>query len=268
VTPWFAGFPLSVRWIGHEVMVRSKPLTYAELEGGLHHFTTIRYVIRGHGQLICNDQHLPLEEGMVFWTLPHVPYRFEPTDDAPLQTYAVLLEGAESETIARKYLPRDFGAIRLKHPEHVRAIFEIIVGEAQGFSPYPQENCVHLAWALLGNIASTDEDPSASARTFRRCKQHIRNHFADLNNLGEVATACNVSVSHLCRLFKDFHDCSAYEYVKKLKMEAAEIRLLGTQTSIKEVARSLGYKNCSLFAKNFKSVTGKTPRSYRKVKPA
>ena len=47
-------------------------------------------------------------------------------------------------------------------------------------------------------------------------------------------------------------------------MEAAELLLITSEESIKNVAMSLGYDDCSYFNKTFKKYSGVTPQQYRK----
>ena len=48
-------------------------------------------------------------------------------------------------------------------------------------------------------------------------------------------------------------------------MEAAELLLITSEDSIKSVAMSLGYDDCSYFNKTFKKYSGITPQQYRKA---
>ena len=58
--------------------------------------------------------------------------------------------------------------------------------------------------------------------------------------------------------------CLPSDYVKKVKIEAAEVMLALHNTSIKDIAYSLAFDNPSYFNKVFKRVTGMTPSEYRK----
>ena len=49
----------------------------------------------------------------------------------------------------------------------------------------------------------------------------------------------------------------------KKKMEAAELLLITSDGTIKNVAMKLGYYDCSYFKKTFKKYSGITPQQYR-----
>ena len=50
---------------------------------------------------------------------------------------------------------------------------------------------------------------------------------------------------------------------QKKKMEAAELLLITSDDTIKNVAMKLGYYDCSYFNKTFKKYSGATPQQYR-----
>ena len=52
-------------------------------------------------------------------------------------------------------------------------------------------------------------------------------------------------------------------YVTKKKMEKAELLLVTSDLSVKQVADSLGYEDYSYFNKLFKKNAGVTPQQYR-----
>jgi AraC-like DNA-binding protein len=80
----------------------------------------------------------------------------------------------------------------------------------------------------------------------------------------DLAKECFLSEDHFGRIFKKEMRCLPSDYVKKVKIEAAEVMLALHNTSIKDIAYSLAFDNPSYFNKVFKRVTGMTPSEYRK----
>ena len=265
VAPPRVGLPLAVRWVAREVVVPDVGIDTSREDTGFNLFVTVKYAIRGSGTLTANEERLHVEEGMVFWTMPQMPYRLEADAGQVLENYVLLLSGTEVGAICRRYLQRDVGALRTARPAHTQSIIECLVGEAKGSCDHREENCLNLAQVLLGNVASAVRDSAMSARTFRRCKAYIQKHFATVNSLSDVAEPLSLTVSHLCRLFDRFHSSSPYDYIRQLKMGTAEYMLLTGDRSIRQIAESIGYRDSCLFSKNFKVATGKSPRAYRKI---
>jgi AraC-like DNA-binding protein len=54
------------------------------------------------------------------------------------------------------------------------------------------------------------------------------------------------------------------DFVKKVKIETAEIMLAVRDMSVKDIAYALAFDSPSYFNKIFKSITGITPAAYRK----
>lgn len=83
---------------------------------------------------------------------------------------------------------------------------------------------------------------------------------ADIKGLAEMAC---MSKDHFIRTFKKETGETPNAYIMKKKMEAAELLLITTDCSIKNVAKSVGYEDCSYFNKSFKRYSGTTPQLYR-----
>lgn len=86
---------------------------------------------------------------------------------------------------------------------------------------------------------------------------HLR---LDIDTL--AGKAC-MSKDHFIRVFKNETGETPNVYITKKKMENAELLLVTTDLSVKQVADSLGYDDYSYFNKLFKKNAGVTPQQYR-----
>ncbi|OQA81610.1 MAG: Bifunctional transcriptional activator/DNA repair enzyme AdaA [Lentisphaerae bacterium ADurb.Bin242] len=99
--------------------------------------------------------------------------------------------------------------------------------------------------------------------------QHINAYPQKWWTVSELAEICRMSTTHLRRLFLRKTGLSPKAYIDAIKMNLASSRLLNTDTGIREIALSLGYRNQYHFSCRFKTITGLSPRSYRsKSKPS
>jgi AraC family transcriptional regulator len=89
---------------------------------------------------------------------------------------------------------------------------------------------------------------------------NYRSNSIDLDTLAEVA---KLSPAHLSKLFKEVYLTSPYQYLKNIRLEKACDLLSGTSLPVNEVARSVGYEDCSAFIRSFKKKYGYTPEEYR-----
>jgi AraC-like DNA-binding protein len=72
-----------------------------------------------------------------------------------------------------------------------------------------------------------------------------------------------MSVSTLLRQFKTIYGKSVYEYHVEKKMELAKKMILEEKKPVKEVAKTLGYKQVSPFIESFTKQYGYTPGSIK-----
>lgn len=89
---------------------------------------------------------------------------------------------------------------------------------------------------------------------------------SDIGNapgLQELADEYHMNVKYLGEQFKKETGLGYVQYILKLKMAFAAVRLLHSEDKIYEIAYSLGYNDLDYFSKSFKKMTGISPKAYR-----
>lgn len=81
--------------------------------------------------------------------------------------------------------------------------------------------------------------------------------------ISELANMTYMSQDHFIRTFKKELGYTPLKYINLKKIERAQLLLLTSQMSIREVAIELSFDNISYFNRIFKQYTGKTPSQYR-----
>jgi AraC-like DNA-binding protein/PAS domain-containing protein len=94
--------------------------------------------------------------------------------------------------------------------------------------------------------------------------EHIRAHFNRRVTLGELTRIAGISVAQLERYCKRVFHLTPRQMIQKVRLEHAH-RLLHTEMPITEVALQCGYTDHSAFTRQFKALTGFTPRQYRQA---
>lgn len=79
-----------------------------------------------------------------------------------------------------------------------------------------------------------------------------------------VASAVNISTSHLRRHFHQIKHCSPNDYFQRLRMERACKLLNQTTDTLDEIARRCGFPNSSDFCRSFKKAFSTTPHTWRR----
>ena len=97
--------------------------------------------------------------------------------------------------------------------------------------------------------------------------EHIRRHFHQPISMGELTRIAGISVAQLERYCKRVFHLTPRQMIHKARLEHAH-RLLHSDLPITEVAMQCGYTDHSAFSRQFKQLTGFTPRQYRQATAA
>ena len=95
---------------------------------------------------------------------------------------------------------------------------------------------------------------------------YMQDHMTEELDVGQIADFAYVSKSYLSRIFKEHTGLSLMEYLRLLRMKAAEIKLIASDMGIEEIAYSIGYNSPKHFTNAFRDHFGMSPREYRKNK--
>ena len=92
---------------------------------------------------------------------------------------------------------------------------------------------------------------------------YIRKHLDGRLDIGMLADKACMSKDHYIRVFKRETGETPNVYITKRRLERAELALVTSDFSIKDIAESLGFTDCSYFNRLFKQHEGVSPQQYR-----
>ena len=81
--------------------------------------------------------------------------------------------------------------------------------------------------------------------------------------LKEIATQANLSQYHFHRVFKSLTGNTTKDFLTRLRLEKAALKLKHSQNDIGQIAFDCGYQNHETFTRAFKDYFGLTPLGYR-----
>lgn len=93
---------------------------------------------------------------------------------------------------------------------------------------------------------------------------YLMNNYKSEIDLRHLSELVNMAKGSVCRFFKQNLGITIFEYLNKIKVEFACKLLMNNDLSILEVCLDCGFNNLSHFNKQFKKLTGTTPKGYRK----
>lgn len=94
--------------------------------------------------------------------------------------------------------------------------------------------------------------------------KHIEQHFAESISMAEMSQLARLSTTHFNRRFQQLLRMTPMQYLRTVRIQAAQRLLTSTSRSLAEIASEVGYTDQSHLTKRFREVTGMTPAAYRK----
>lgn len=93
---------------------------------------------------------------------------------------------------------------------------------------------------------------------------YVDKHYCDALTLEGLSGMFNISLSHLCRRFKQMTGKSFTEYLSDKRIARAVELLVHTDGTVAEIGEATGYLDYFYFSKVFKKKMGITPSAYRR----
>lgn len=97
-------------------------------------------------------------------------------------------------------------------------------------------------------------------------EQYLDGHFGENITLEETAKLFFVSPWHLSRVFKRETSYNFKQYLLRLRLGEAQMRLSSTEQSIGEIAQACGFHDPAYFSRLFTSHIGISPGRYRRMR--
>ena len=91
----------------------------------------------------------------------------------------------------------------------------------------------------------------------------IKDDFAFLSGIDELAEMLGVTTCHLIRSFKSATGISPGQYLISIRIDIARLILSNRDYSVDTVANMVGFSGANYFCKVFRRVTGQNPTAYR-----
>lgn len=214
----------------------------------------LAYMVCGNAKIVTEEETVTISEGEVFYIPNGCKYRSYWYGEPNIEFISLafpFLPNFEN----RRYEPQVIPASR----EEIDLMYEIV--------NEPTENPVGVGklYLLIGKLM-----PNMAHRKKGKVEELVdkagRIIYSDpKKSVKEVAKICAVSQSALFAAFKRRSDKSLGEIRRESIMKKSKDALISTDTSIEEIAISLGFCSGAYFRKCFKDYFGISPREMRKT---
>lgn len=261
-------FPYSLLYRDRAVKAPSKPIFLHS-----HEQYEIQYVVSGEIVYACEEASKACKQHTLIVTPPHFPHA----------TYASNGQTAEmiyiSTPMTELLSNVDHMVLNLSdYPHAMLCLRRIVLESIEENTHY--EFVIAAEIVRLYNIISSIKNGekyvkvypdkiedlvySRKVKLVNKIKSYIEETIADTQiSINDIARHFYVSRQHMTRLFKEIEDINPMEYKTKIRIEQAKKQLSLSDSSIKEVAQTLGFSDVQYFHKSFKKYTGMTPLQYK-----
>jgi AraC-like DNA-binding protein len=251
-----------------------------------HPEVQVTLVLKSAGYRIVGDNISPLLPGdlvLVGANLPHVWHQDESHRGSKNAVQAIVirfredflgdhfLQSPEMETV-RRLLKRSARGLQVTGPTRdVAAALMRELAAGQGMNRLLKLlELVNLLGASthLRPIASANFSPSlrdSDTLRMQRVMRFIHEHLDGLIERDAVARCAALSEGAFSRFFKTRTGKTLPQYVNELRIGNACTRLRDPGAKIADIAGNCGFENLANFNRQFRAITGLSPREYRRA---
>ena len=251
-------------------------------------FARIYYVVAGNAYVQIGDVNLQLKQRRMYFLPPFTTHTTK-CDSYFVHYYIHIYEnGLNGTGILEKYdIPYEIEAEKDDNVLFERLVLLNPSMSLKRYDPKDYDNNETLLESIAHNrLRSEWLVMESRGIIFQLCSRFMRNavpkpfiandhiykamHFIHENldryiTVEQLASISGLSVEHMIRLFNKCMGISPLQYINQKRIEKAQLQLLTTNMTVKEISMSLGFVDNSYFTRVFKRVAGKTPNEYRKI---
>ena len=119
---------------------------------------------------------------------------------------------------------------------------------------------------LLSRFIKNTKSKSANSnekKEFGMVLNYIHENLHENLSVKRLADFCHLNTDYFSRVFNENFGMRPNKYIQSKRIERAQLLLLSTNNSLKQIAEKVGLENLSYFTRIFKSHIGKTPGAFR-----
>ncbi|MEM6776774.1 MAG: AraC family transcriptional regulator [Planctomycetota bacterium] len=223
----------------------------------------LELVAEGTGTVWLDGHEYHLSPGTAFAYGPNVAHRIRNDSAIGMRKYYLDFVGTESVQLLSESGLLGGRPVMLQSVIEVSELLDSIAREAIEHSPISVKICPLLTRILLlkvqqRTVSEGDRIPTGF-RTYETVRKYIDEHYLDVTTIESVARACDMTATHVSRLFRKYSDTSASLLLRRKRMHFAAQLLIEDRLMVREVADRLGFADAFQFSRAFKQIYGIAP---------
>lgn len=188
------------------------------------------------------------------------------TADITRELHSLLFHDRQVLTVRRlSYIYYDFldMAFRVMAERHI-GISQLTVHANVVEATASPEALLRWASRIMASVEQALQASVSSDSVIQEAKNYIQAHLEEPGlSRNSIAEEIHISPDYLSYLFHRETGTVLSSYITQERIEASKKLLRTTQEPLQNIAVAVGYADSTYFCKQFKKVTGQTPRAYR-----
>lgn len=249
-----------------------------------HEQIELLYFRRGGAVVHCGDKMCHVEDQDIILVNPYEMHQVEYESGEPeydcLMIDASLYRNTQQGVCEARYfdLLSDSHVIRFENhihrdPEliaHIRALCTELQEKQVAYELAIKSHVFGLFACLFRNYISSGSafqhliENIGQYDRIRPALEYMQANLSEHIPVDALAQACNVSLSHFCRLFRQITGKTAIQYLTDVRLQKAASLLKGSEKPVAEIAADVGIDDVSYLSRKFKQQFGLTPMQAKK----
>lgn len=226
-------------------------------------------VINGKCTYTINNRSFEVGKGDVVFIPSGTVYSTQTTDKT-FRHYFVAFVGTNCLSLAAH------AGLTIEHPyvhtqddfiqRTMKRIFKLMA--ANSYSSIMKANILfcEIFYRLFVLIPENNVSQKALPRSFvQQAEEFIRTHYSSDISVYDISQALHISRTYLSAIFKKDKGVTLQTYLTTHRILQSYNLLINTDLSILEIATSVGFNNSVSYYRQFKSLSGFSPKQYRQV---
>jgi AraC-like DNA-binding protein len=225
--------------------------------------------LRGRGYVRISGRRHEAGPGQLVWINCHHPHEHGASQEDPWEVYWVRIEGprlaqmCDILSIASNPVLADFD--RAAAEPLFREIFRLMSGNTPEAPALIHATVARLvALVFCARLRETGPSTPDVPPALRAAVERMRLYYFERHRVEQLAALAGMSASHFSRMFKATFGTSPIDWLRRERINQAKRRLVETTDAVKEIAGQVGYADRFFFSKDFKQLTGLSPRDFRR----
>ncbi len=223
----------------------------------------VKIILEGTMRLLAGNRQYLLKPGDLFFVRRNRDCEYTPGPDGFYRKIGVTISGTLLDAILTALNLEEIDVLKLSDKEPLISLMRnaMLVLRNRPMDYLIQSSVI--AFELLLRIGNERNNAGCEPELLR-AQDFLRRNLSRPLRAKEIASAAGCGIVRLNALFRHHFQITPVAYHVRERLRKAEMLLLDTNCSIKEIAMEVGYSSAIYFSNDFRKHLSCSPRAYRK----